>query len=242
LVVRSSFVGIGILRQQDGLRKNILIANNTIYEGRSPSQGGSHGGAGIYIIGKNVENINVKNNVVSYGWGEWTSSGWDTGHLGQITLSGDDISDRVTALSNITFGPNRCSQDYPDCVHLQGLDSDPLFADRINDNFYLLESSPAIDGGVDLSTEGIVDDYEGNSRPKGNGYDLGAFEYDGGVTPSPTGGCDYFDFDCDGYANQYEFLTILGNFFTLNYPQADFNIDGEINSLDLSVITLYWQN
>jgi len=41
-------------------------------------------------------------------------------------------------------------------------------------NYRLLTGSPAIDKGTALSD--VPDDFDGNSRPKGAAYDIGAFE------------------------------------------------------------------
>ena len=45
--------------------------------------------------------------------------------------------------------------------------------------FYrLLEGSPAIDNGVDTEGQMLANDQTGHSRPEGDGYDSGAFEFD----------------------------------------------------------------
>jgi len=52
---------------------------------------------------------------------------------------------------------------------------DPLFADPTASKYYLLFGSPAIDAGTTLSS--VIDDYDGNPRPKGAGYDIGPYEH-----------------------------------------------------------------
>lgn len=52
---------------------------------------------------------------------------------------------------------------------------DPLFVDANNSDFRLLKDSKCIDAGT--STDAPNTDFEGNSRPIGNGYDIGAYEY-----------------------------------------------------------------
>jgi hypothetical protein len=54
----------------------------------------------------------------------------------------------------------------------------------VNSNFHLLPGSPAIDSGINAATYGVTKDMDGNARPYGKAYDIGAYEYNGGVAPS----------------------------------------------------------
>ena len=51
----------------------------------------------------------------------------------------------------------------------------PQFTDTTLHNFYLLSTSPCIDAGTAIDAP--IFDYEGTTRPKGMGYDIGAYEY-----------------------------------------------------------------
>jgi len=55
--------------------------------------------------------------------------------------------------------------------------NNPIFEDAINNNFTLEHLSPAIDVGVDLSAEGVIDDFSKKRRPLLGYYDLGALEH-----------------------------------------------------------------
>ena len=52
-----------------------------------------------------------------------------------------------------------------------------LFADTVNEDFSLLEGSPAIDAGLDLTSKGINYDIDLMMRPSGSGFDIGAYEF-----------------------------------------------------------------
>ena len=65
--------------------------------------------------------------------------------------------------------------------------------DEVNENFHLLSTSPVIDAGNSVNTPPY--DIDGDPRPLGNGYDIGADEYSGSPPePNPCEG----DFDNDG--------------------------------------------
>ncbi|MCL4264488.1 MAG: hypothetical protein KJ069_14790 [Anaerolineae bacterium] len=51
---------------------------------------------------------------------------------------------------------------------------DPLFVNPGADDFHLQVGSPAIDAGLDA---GITEDFEGDVRPSGNGFDIGYDEF-----------------------------------------------------------------
>ncbi len=57
--------------------------------------------------------------------------------------------------------------------------TDPLFVDPANSNYCLQSGSPAINAGVNV---GLTSDYEGNSVPISQYPDIGAYEYQVGVT------------------------------------------------------------
>jgi parallel beta-helix repeat protein len=52
---------------------------------------------------------------------------------------------------------------------------DPLFVNPASDDFHLRGGSPAIDAGIALAE--VINDFDGNTRPQGAGYDIGAFEF-----------------------------------------------------------------
>ncbi len=64
--------------------------------------------------------------------------------------------------------------------------ADPQFVNITTGIFRLQASSPAIDRGSASVSAVVTTDYEGNVRPQGRGYDIGAFEASGSGIASPT--------------------------------------------------------
>ena len=60
--------------------------------------------------------------------------------------------------------------------------SDPSFVNRTAGNFDISGSSAAIDAGTLIST--VKSDFRGLPRPQGANFDIGAFEYSGGIHTS----------------------------------------------------------
>jgi len=55
---------------------------------------------------------------------------------------------------------------------------DPQFVDGMQNDFHLMASSPAIDAGTPVA---VTTDIDGDARPQGLGYDMGADEFVTGV-------------------------------------------------------------
>ena|SRR6266850_769783 len=78
---------------------------------------------------------------------------------------------------------NGTNIDAPGGTLTNNLTSNPNFVNAANADFHLQSSSPARDAGATLPE--VPCDHDGNSRPAGSAYDIGAYEYGS----SPGGGC-----------------------------------------------------
>jgi hypothetical protein len=95
-----------------------------------------------------------------------------------------------------TFAGNLCTRSGTNCANV----GDPQFINASGNDFHLSPSSPAINTGISLSE--VPCDFDGNARPSGGAYDIGAYEYGAtpgggcaGTTPTPTptpGACQQY--------------------------------------------------
>ena len=158
----------------DGKPANPIIINNLIYNNlggiqiSAPVSGGvvynntlaSNTNVGLFFYSTTAGNT-VKNNIFYQNGSQlWDSSG--------------NIYDDNLYYPNISF-PSRGAHD---------ISGDPLFIDPFNAvfglrDYHLKSTSPAIDTGYNLGSL-VTNDYAGNPRPLGNGFDISAYEY-----PSP---------------------------------------------------------
>jgi hypothetical protein len=165
---------------------NLIIRNNIIeaYGGVNTGGGGNHhltivnnvfandlafqlypGGVGL----DNSPNSIVKNNIF-----------YDQPHETINVLGntqGNDIDFNLAFRSD--GQPSRCYMvDYA-CVDPAPMHDlwnvDPEFENPEEADFRLRQNSPAIDAGASLAQ--VTTDYDGNRRPQGSAYDIGAFEF-----------------------------------------------------------------
>jgi hypothetical protein len=136
--------------------KDIKVINNTLYNN------GNEWGGGIHIMNSDAENVVIRNNICSQNL------------TFQIVI--DEAPQNLTVEHNLIDG----YMGY--WGEIYGSDSvvgNPMFVDPSEADFHLLEGSPAIDSGSSVNAPDF--DFDGNPRPQGAGYDIGAYEY---VDPS----------------------------------------------------------
>jgi hypothetical protein len=134
---------------------DISLINNTFIG--DPNNGYSQG---IQLI--NSPNFTIENNIFAYqenGIGSiWPDSASNSG---------------LTAGYNCVYRSGGDPRRSPDPNDVWGLD--PLFVNAGDGDYHLRSASPCVDAGLDLGSS-VPEDFDGIHRPKGSGYDMGAFE------------------------------------------------------------------
>ena len=168
----------GLLVEQFYKITGLYIYNNTFYNNYPASLRLTHGGA--------YTNVIVKNNILY-------NDSYNTATLLEIS----DISDlsSITSDNNLFYatvgtqteigGTARTLVQLQQALsrELNSIYSNPLFVSS-PDEFSIGAGSPAIDGGYTIAT--VTDDFNGNLRPSGKGYDIGAYEFGATTGPLPT--------------------------------------------------------
>jgi len=122
------------------------------------------------------------------------------------------------------------------------ISADPRFADADADDYSLLPGSPCIDAGSNFGVPpGVATDYAGNDRFVD---DPGTPDTGEGSPPIvDMGPLEYqgcrADFNGDGEVNTLDVLAFL-NAWAAGDPSADFNGDGVINTLDVLAFLNAW--
>jgi len=153
------------------LLKNVDIYSNTIYMGST-----SDGHCFKTSQYKEYDvNVRIFNNIFTYAN---PSGGWRN-ILRFVQINSTDAT-RPTLSNNLYYS-------FGGTTHITWKDADdtgwganyikadPLFANRLIGNFHLNSTSPAIDKAN--STYTVSTDYGSDIRPRGYGYDIGAYEY-----------------------------------------------------------------
>lgn len=116
--------------------------------------------------------------------------------------------------------------------------------DYPNLNFHLTKDSTLlIDKGIDV---GVTNDFDGNSRPQGAGYDIGAYEFVSGATPTsaptsaptPTSTIKPGDADGNGTVDEADYGIWHSHFgltMTAGTSVGDFNVDGRVDGIDYTI-------
>jgi len=162
-----SYGGGLFLGNYNNLPINLNIINSTVSNNKQSNTVGGAGG-----IFNRLSNVSIHNSIF---WGNEAAG--DLGDHGAYAWLGlgnsfvfiysdvvnnqDNFSTKNTSVGNFEF--------------YSTIDADPLFVDSDNEDYHLTSDSPAIDQGT--SVDAPADDIDGDDRPEGSGYDMGADEY-----------------------------------------------------------------
>jgi parallel beta-helix repeat protein len=150
---------------------NNLIANNTFV---------NNGGAGVLLWQTNggaVSNNRIYNNIF-YNNCQTCASAVHAVELYFVDRTGNEINNNL--FFSAASGPVPIKETgpiSPNCyTESNNLNAIPLFVNVSAENFRLQSSSPAIDRGFNLLPS-VLTDFDGTPRPRGAGFDIGAFEF-----------------------------------------------------------------
>ena len=117
---------------------------------------------------ESATNMVIKNNI------------WYNSPVGGIYVHDNGSLSGLDAGHNLTYrsdGGSTSGTHYPGDLW----QINPQYVNPASD-FHLQAGSPAINAGVAIGS--VTNDYDGNARPQGTGYDIGAYEYGGTVQPT----------------------------------------------------------
>jgi hypothetical protein len=140
------------------------IFNNTLYDCGPWGVSAGSGAAGAISVQGGSPHVQFVNNIIVTLPGEI-----NLGSSTDTTL----ISGSHNLFGNVVNGLPGAGAGIPQFT--SNITADPKFAGAAVANFHLLSGSPAIDGGVTPPVL-ITHDFDGNPRPSGAAFDVGAFE------------------------------------------------------------------
>ena len=236
--------------QTTGLSRNITLYNNII----NLSQHNSEKPDGLIIGGYNrhIYNICIYSNTIYTQAGRPIATATPEKYFHNINIKNNIFANEnyyQLQFTNINFTSpqfhlsNNLYYRYGNKDHTEWRDGDnqyestaikkdPKFISRPT-NLHLTTSSPAIDNGTSTLIPSF--DFDDTSRPKGNGYDIGAYEY--------VGVSQDWDINEDGICNLLDLILISEHFGEIGTPgwiREDVDNNGEIQMLDLFFVSNYY--
>lgn len=141
---------------------NINVYNNTVYDSREAFD----------ILGVGGP-VTVRNNIgIGSGRSLYINNSNNASNIIDYNLWQGTLQQNSTTYANLSLW--RAATPYDD----HSISTGPGFANAAAYDFSLVSSSPAIDAGANV---GLSTDIVGNAIPSGNGYDIGAYEFQDGA-------------------------------------------------------------
>jgi len=207
------------------IENNVIMADNIVW--------------GIAIGGSDCDNVKILNNTLVQSYANSSVSRYGYGTPPGLNIMVGTGSKNIIIRNNIArdvpvsnTSNNIVSDHNFDIRKYKPLDE---FADYIHGNMRLAANSHFIDAGE--SSDAPAEDLERNSRPQGQGYDVGAYEY-GASTPTFL----YGDISGDNTVNLSDALMAAqssAGLITLNSDQTtkgDVSRDGKVSAYDAALI------
>jgi hypothetical protein len=185
-----SLYGIAIA----GASEDIEIYHNTIIDLDGYEQ------SAVFITGA-CDSITLKNNIV-YGYDNYLfyNVNTNTNIISDYNLFYRPSAGSAFRWNNITYTLAQfATYQAASSQDAHSISTNPLLVSA--SDFHLQAGSPCKDAGATLA--GVTDDYEGNARPQGAGYDIGAYEY-ASTTPDTTAPAAVSNLTVSTGANQGE--------------------------------------
>lgn len=142
----------------------------------------------IYVYNENTPGTVeiIHNTVVSAGHGILVGENTNATILNNI-ITGHAVGINTVGSGSVSVNRNLFWQNTDDGVRgNEPVNGDPLFVDPSNDNYHISKISPARDTA---SSSSVSDDFEGDERPFGASFDIGADEYRPVVYVEQQGHC-----------------------------------------------------
>jgi hypothetical protein len=182
-----------------GVNTNIMVSQNVLYGNGNVGQIVSYQSAGVKVYNNTIyagkSSGLYLNNDTNYAH-DWEVVGnifmnnprSEISVVNTASLTRDEYNLFYHTVSNKAYQA-RSTNTYLTLAEYQSKtgkgdhskETNPLFADAASYNFHLTSASPAIDASTNV---GETIDFEGNPRPFGAGYDMGAYEYNSSSSPT----------------------------------------------------------
>ena len=221
---------------QDGIK----IINSTFYDNATPQRGG-----GVFLHESPAEinnSIFVKNQRHAIYENSTSTDPVTNNNLFFDNPHGVYYDEDSTSIAQAT-GDNGLNALVAEAAG--NLDGDPLFADADNNDFRIMEGSPAIDAGI--ATDAPVVDFEGETRPidvpgvgqdgAGAGFDIGFDEFDPANPPCPTCSGVLGDVNDDTQVDAVDVQFTINSALGIVTPyDCDVNDDASVDAVDVQTV------